>query len=138
MRISFIGCKENTITIFKELARELSIKVSGLELAERFVPSIEDIPIVALEESEQSDFIVVFAIIENEEEKKLLEEKLVDVELKSQTRIFKGIEEDEFSDLEEEEYLEVKDVLVQRYVDTILGILFNENEFEPEDRDFGL
>jgi riboflavin synthase len=138
MKISFIAPKENPVSIFKELAGELSNKISGLELKERFVPSIEDLPIVAMEEVEEADFIFVFAIVEDENERQFLEDKLVDVELGSKTRILKAIEEDNFSDLEEEDYLEEKDSLVDKYSNEIISILFNEEEFEPQDKDFSI
>jgi hypothetical protein len=136
MKISFIGCKNNNIDIFRGLAEKLSKKVSGLELNERFVPFVEDVPIVALEESEESDFVLVFVVLE--EPNSFLMEKLVDVELKTGVRILKIILNDDFSDLEEEEFLEQKDLLIDKYVDLIIGILFNETEFEPIDKDFGL
>ncbi len=138
MRISFIGYKENPINFFKELALDLSHKVSGLELNERFVPSMEDLPIVALEESEDSEFIFVFAVTSDDAERLLIEEKLVDVELSSKTRILKAIELDDYSDLNEEQYLEEKDTLVNHYSDVIIGILFNEISFEPQEKDFSI
>ncbi|MDD3083443.1 MAG: hypothetical protein PHP82_00280 [Candidatus ainarchaeum sp.] len=137
MKISFVGCKEDSINIFKDVAEKLSKKVSGLELNERFVPFLEDLPIVALEETEESDFIFVF-VSTNEDQKSFILEKLVDVELKTGIRILKAIEIDDFSDLGEEEFFEQKDLLVEKYVDLIVNILFNEVEFEPEDKDFGL
>jgi hypothetical protein len=138
MRISFIGYKENPINFFKELAVDLSRKVSGLELNERFVPSLEDLPFVALEETHDSEFIFVFAITNNDTERLLIEEKLVDVELSSGTRILKAIEIDDYSDLNEEQYLEEKDTLVNHYSDVIIGILFNEISFEPQEKDFSI
>ncbi|MFA5763275.1 MAG: hypothetical protein WC915_00510 [archaeon] len=138
MRISFIGYKENPINFFKELAADLSKKVSGLELNERFVPSLEDLPFVALEETEDSEFIFVFAVTTNDAERLLIEEKLVDVELSSRTRILKAIELDDYSDLDESQYLEEKANLVDHYSDIIIGILFNEISFEPEEKDFSI
>jgi hypothetical protein len=137
MKIAFVGYKENPVEIFKELAKELSKKISGLELEERFVPSLDDLPIVAFESSKDSDFIFVFAVGEKSE-LKLVEEKLIDVELQSQTRILKALEEDDFSGLVEEEYYMEKDKLVEKYVEIIVGILFNESEFEPKDKDFSI
>jgi hypothetical protein len=136
MKISFIGFKDSPINIFKEMAEELSKRVSGLELNERFVPFLEDLPIVSLEESEESDFIFVFALVE--EKKDFVIQKLIDVELKSGVRILKSIMVDEFSDLEEEDYVQQKEELVEQQVELILGILFNEIEFEPKGIDFGL
>jgi hypothetical protein len=137
MKMSFIGFKDSPINIFKEMAEDLSKKVSGLELSERFVPFVEDLPIVSLEESEESDFIFVFALVE-EEKKDFVTQKLIDVELKSGVRILKSIMVDEFSDLEEEDYIQQKEELVEQQVELILGILFNEIEFEPKDIEFGL
>jgi hypothetical protein len=138
MKISLIGCKESPISIFPELARELSKKISGLELEERFAPELEDIPELALESTKESDFIVVFVIAGDDPLKKIVLEKLIDVELKSKVRILKAIEEDSFSSSEEEDYLEEKDRLVESLTQKVVDILFNENAFEPEDRDFGL
>ena len=138
MKISFVGYKGSSINIFPDLAKELSKRISGLELEERFAPELEDIPELALECAGESDFIIVFAITD---EKKLIEpikEKLIDVELKTKVRILKSVEEDSFSSLDEEDYLEEKDNLVKELSQKVLDILFNENAFEPEDKDFGL
>jgi hypothetical protein len=138
MKISLIAWKENPFNIFKELSLNLSKRISGLELEERFVPFLEDLPIVVQECSEDSDFIFAFALVEENEEVRMVKEKLIDVELKTKIRIFKAIEEDNVSGLDEEEYLESKNQLVEGYCDIIVSILFNERAFEPEEKDFGL
>jgi len=138
MKISFVGYKESSVNIFQDLAKELSKKISGLELEERFAPDLEDIPELALECVDGSDFIVVFALTEEKNLIEPIKEKLIDVELKSKIRILKEIEDDSFSSLDEEDYLEEKDKLVEGMTQKILDILFNENAFEPEDKDFGL
>jgi hypothetical protein len=138
MKISFIGCKESSIDIFADLAKELSKKISGLELSERFVPVLEDLPEVALEEAEDSDFIFVFVLTDDSARSEIIKEKLIDVELKTKTRIMKVIEEDSFVGLSEEEYGMEKQNLVEEYSQRIVDILFNENAFEPEEKDFGL
>ena len=138
MKITFIAFKDNPVNFFKELAKELSKKISGLELASRFVPMLEDIPQVALESSEDSDFIFVFAVSDDDEERKMLDAKLIDVELKTSVRILKEIVPDEFSDLDEEKYAIEKDETTKKYTQIIIDILFNETAFEPEDKDFSL
>ncbi len=138
MKIAFIACKDNPVEIFSLLAKKISKKISGLELEERFAPFLEDIPAIALECSEESDFIFVFAVEDDENKRKMIEDKLIDVEINSHTRILKVIVEDNFSDLNEEEYEEEKEKLVDEYIDIIVGILFNENEFEPKDKDFSI
>jgi riboflavin synthase len=138
MKITFVAYKENPVNFFKELAGKLSKKISGLELAERFVPALEDVPEVAQEATEESDFIFVFVVSDDEEERRMLEHKLIDVELKTSVRILKAVVDDEFSDLGEEEYAMEKDETVERYVEMIVSILFNEEEFEPQDKDFSI
>jgi len=138
MKITFIGYKENSVNIFPELAKSLSKKISGLELEERFVPFAEDLPIVALEASEESDFIFVFALLDDEKMVDFVKKKLVDVELASETRILKAVDSDEFSGMDEEEYLQKKEELVANFSDLIVRILFNEEEFEPKEKDFAL
>ncbi len=138
MKISLITWKENPFSIFKDLSMSLSKRISGLELEQRFVPFLEDLPIVAQECSEDSDFIFVFALVEDNQDGKLIKEKLIDVELNSKVRILKALEEDSLSGLDEEDFIEAKIELVEKYSDIIVSILFNENSFEPQEKDFGL
>jgi len=138
MRIGFVGYKENPVNLFKDLGKSLSKKISGLDLDQRFVSLPEDIPIVALESAGESDFVLVFALIEDEEMAKFLKEKLMDVELSTKTRILKYIEVDEFFGADEEDYIEKKAALVEKISELIVNILFNEPSFEPKDKDFAL
>jgi len=138
MKISFVGYKESSINIFPALSKALSKKISGLELEERFVPQLCDIPEIALECTKESEFVVVFALTEEKNLIESIKEKLIDVELKTGVRILKEINLDSFSSLDEEDYLEEKDLLVEELSQRIIDILFNENAFEPEDKDFGL
>jgi hypothetical protein len=138
MKITFIANKDNSITFFKELASNLSKKISNLVLEERFTCFIEDVPIVALESSKESDFIFVYINSDDSAESLMLKEKLIDVELRSKTRILKVIESDTYSAAEEEDYLEFKNNLAEKYSNLIVSILFNEIEFEPKEKDFGL
>ncbi|MFA6064526.1 MAG: hypothetical protein WCW44_02225 [archaeon] len=138
MKITFLGYKDNSVNIFPGLAKVLSKKISGLELEERFVPFAEDIPIVALEASEESDFIFVFALLDDEEMADFIKKKLIDVEIGSKTRILKVVDSDEFSGMDEEEYLDKKDKLILDFSDLIVKILFNEESFLPKDKDFSL
>jgi len=138
MKISFVGYKESGVNIFPDLAKALSGRISGLSLEERFVAFPEDLPFVALECTKESDFVFVFAFVDNDELAEELKQKLVDVEIKSSTRILKAIEAGGISSAEEDEFLEEKEKLVQKYADLIVAVLFNENEFEPEEKDFTL
>lgn len=137
MKITFIGYKESSVNIFGGLGKALRKKISGLEITERFAPFIEDLPEIAQEATENSDFIFVFALTGEKKNIPFIEEKLIDVELKTKTRILKAMREDEMS-REESEFLEEKDNLVDEFTDLIINILFNEKGFAPQDPDFGL
>ena len=138
MHICLIGYKDNPVSIFNELGKALSKKISGVELEQRFAPFLEDIPKIAMEACSESDFVFVFAVVEDDEFAEVLKEKLIDVELATKTRILKSIESDEFAGLDEEDYLEKKEKLIEDYSTLIVNILFNENSFEPKDKDFSL
>ncbi len=138
MKIALIGLKDNSINFFPELSKALSKRISGLELEERFAPFVEDLPIIASETTQDADFVFVYAMIEDEPMIDLIKEKLIDVELSSKTRILKVLDADEVSGLDEEEFYEKKEALVLQYTDLIVRILFNEEEFEPKDKDFAL
>lgn len=136
MKICFLGYKDNSINIFKDLGKALSKKISGLDIEQRFVPLAEDIPIVAMELADEADFIFVYALLDDEEMAVFLKKKLIDVELATKTRILKVVEEDSFSGIDEEAYLEKKENLVEEYAKLIVDILFNEQSFEPKEKDF--
>lgn len=134
MKITFIGCKDNSIHFFKELSDNLSKKISNLVIEERFVPFIEDIPLLAIESSKESDMIFVFFTTDEAEIISLLKSKLIDVEMSTKTRILKGIE-NEIS-VNEEDYFEEKLNLAEKYSDLIVSILFDEKKFQPTEKDF--
>jgi hypothetical protein len=137
MNISFVSTKGTPVNIFSDLAKALSKRISGLELEQRFVPFPEDLPGVALECAKNSDFVFVFALLEDEETVRFVKEKLVEVELLSRTRILKAVEVDDFSGTKEEDFAAKKEELVEKYVDLVVAVLFNESEFEPKDPKFG-
>ena len=138
MRISFIGYKNNSVNLFNDLGKLLQKRISGVELASRFVPLPEDIPIVALEECAESQFIFVFALLDEEDQAEYIKKKLIDVEIASKTRILKHVEADSFSSLDEQDYEDRKEVIVKEFADLIVGILFDEKSFEPKDKDYSL
>jgi len=136
MKITLIGFKDNSVSIFSDLAKALSKKISGLEIEERYVPFPEDLPIVAFEASEESDFMFVYALLDDEDLVNFIKKKLIDVEIASETRILKVVEVDDFAGMEEEEFLDKKEALVLEYADLIVKILFNEEAFKPKEKDF--
>ncbi len=133
MKISLIGCRDNSVNIFPQLVKILSKKISGLEVSVRFVPFFEDIPAVCMEESSSSDFLVAFALLEDEEEIKFLKKKLVDVELLTKTRVLKWVEEDSLSGKKSDELTDNIEELVDEVSKTIVSILFKESDFLPKE-----
>lgn len=134
MRMTLIGCKFNSVNIFPQLIDSLSKNIADLEVTERFVPFFEDIPIVVLESSAESEFILVFALPSSKREVDFLKKKLVDVEVGTGVRVLKYIVVDEFNDLDAEELVEKKKLVVNELTKTVIGILFNEMDFVPKER----
>ena len=132
MKISLVGCRDNSVNIFPELIKLLSTKISGLEVSVRFVPFFEDVPGICIEESTSSDFIVAFALLEDEEEIKFLKKKLVDVELLTKTRILKWVTEDSLSGKKVDELTDDTQELTQEISKTVISILFKESDFIPK------
>ncbi len=133
MKISLISTKDTQIKIFPELGRALGKNISGLELETRYVPVTIDLPFVALECSKESDFLIVFAMVEEEEEADFIKKKLIDVELASNTRILKAVEVDSVSGLDDSEFEDEKARLIGEISKTAISILFKERDFEPKD-----
>lgn len=133
MKLTFIGCKESQIDIFTDLSKNLKKRISGVEIEKRFAPFPEDLPELASESADDSDFIFVFAIIPEKNKIGLVEEKLIDVELKTKTRILKAIREDELSSEEEDFFME-KENLVEEFTQLIIDVLFNEKNLLQKTR----
>lgn len=136
MRISFVFLKSNEVDISKEILRAISKKISGVETVMRFAPFSEDLPAIAAEEAEDSDFVAVFALLEEDEEAQFIKRKLVDAELATKTRILKWVEADSLPARNSQDFLEAKEKIVAELVDTIVNILFKESSFAPKDKEF--
>jgi hypothetical protein len=133
MKISLISTKDTQIKIFPELGKVLGRNISGLELEARYVPFTIDLPFVALECAKESDFIIVFAMVEDEDEADYIKKKLIDVELASETRILKAVDVDSVSGLDDSEFDEEKARLIDELSKTAISILFKERDFESKD-----
>ena len=136
MKITLIGLKDNSQNIFPSLCEALVKKISNVELAQRYAPVPEDLPLVALEAAEESDFLIVFAPIEDDKIASFVKRKLVDVELASKTRILKLVSDEYSASGDLYEFENEKHALVEKIVEMAVNILFNENAFEPKDKEF--
>lgn len=136
MKISLIGCRDNSVNIFPALIKSLSKKISGLETSIRFVPFFEDVPAVCMEEASSSNFVIAFALLGDEEEIKFLKKKLVDVELLTKTRILKWVEEDSLTGKKTDALVDEEAELVEEISKTVLGILFKESDFIPKESEY--
>ncbi len=135
MKISLIGCRDNSVNVFPQLVKLLSAKISGLEVSVRFVPFFEDIPAVCIEEASNSNFLVAFAQVGDDEEVKFLKKKLVDVELLTKTRILKWVEEDSLSGEKTDDLTDEVQDLTEEISKTVISILFKESDFIPKEKE---
>lgn len=133
MKISLITTKDTNVKIFPELIKVLGKNISGLEIEQRFVPEFLDIPFVAFECAKESDFLIVFAFVEEDDDADFIKKKLIDVEIASETRILKVVDVNSVSGLDESEFEEEKERLVSDISKTAISILFKEINFEPKD-----
>ncbi len=133
MKISLISTKDTFVKVFPALGKALGKNISGLELEERYVPSYFDLPFVAFECAKESDFIIVFALVEEEDEADFVKKKLIDVEIASDTRILKAVEVDSVSGLDEGEFDDEKERIVEELSKTAISVLFRERDFESKD-----
>jgi len=133
MKISLISTKDTAVRIFPDLGKALSKNISGLELEERFVPTPLDLPFVALECAKESNFLIVFALVEDDDEADFIKKKLIDVEIASGTRILKAVESDTLSGLTGYKFDEEKAGIVSELSKIAISILFKERDFEPTD-----
>ncbi|MCX6803556.1 MAG: hypothetical protein NTY48_03215 [Candidatus Diapherotrites archaeon] len=136
MKISIVSLKDNSVNVTPALGKALLKRISGLELGERFAHFAEDIPAIALECAVDSDFVVVFALVDEESLVGFLKEKLVEVELSTKTRILKWVLEDPFSGTDEYVFKSEKETMVDEMTEMIVNILFNERAFMPKEKDF--
>jgi hypothetical protein len=137
MKITLIGLKDTEVNILPDLGSALSKKISGVELEERFAPFPEDLPFVALQAAEESEFIIVYAPIDEDKVANFIKKKLVDVELKSKTRILKIVGE-EYGVRKTVDYAfeSEKGKVVDNIVEMTVNILFNEEAFKPKEKGF--
>lgn len=137
MKITLIGLSDTEVNIFPDLVMALSKKISGLSVEERFAPVSEDLPIIALESAQESDFVIVYAPIDDDDVADFIKKKLVDVELSTKTRILK-IVGDEYGLRESADYAfeSEKEKVVDKIVKMVVNILFNEKAFEPKKKGF--
>jgi hypothetical protein len=132
MKIALIGLSDADENIFPKLGSALAKKISGIEIVERFAPMPEDLPMIALEESQESDFLIVFALIDDVDVSDFIKRKLVDVELASKTRILKIIDLDSIIMDESDEFIEESAKIIDGIVNLAANILFNERAFTPK------
>jgi riboflavin synthase len=133
MKISFITSAESKVNILPGLVESLSKEIVDLEAEQAFVPSMLDIPLKALEMASTSELIFVFVLYpEKGPEVETLLEKLVDVELQTNTKIIKAVEQSAIEELVDEQELEAeKQTLVERWSKFIVDYLFNPDAFKP-------
>jgi len=134
MKISFITSSEQELDYFPQLEETILLEMPETEIEIHYVPTCLDIPLKAKQLALDSDLVFVSHLYDKEEEKiKLLIEKIIDVELETNTPIIKAIEQTEFEEiLTEEERKEEKTKIVEKKAELILNIINFPEKFNPE------
>lgn len=127
MKIGLIGLSESSRDFFPVLGESLAKKISGAEIVSFFAQGPFDIPAVALEASAESDFLLVFAQIDDESDADFVKKKLVDVELLAKVRILKIVDFDFGGKLDGDfDGRDKSKLIAQEIADLAAEYLFNE------------
>lgn len=134
MRLAFITSSDQPVYCFAELAKAVSTKAPGMSVEEFFVPSVYDIPFT-IKQSKDFDLILACYLFDSESDASTAIEftsKLMDVELMGTTRVVKMVEALDSADYDSaDHWAELRDELVEKWSNIILGLLFDPTIFKP-------
>lgn len=131
MHIFLVSDSKTGLNFFPQLEAILRKKIAGLDLDSIFVPFPEDIPAVVSGLEKEADLIFVFVLYEELDFKiKALLDKLIEIDMRSSTRIVKAVEE---KDLPSEALLleGERDRLAEKWSKFVLNLLFKPDSFKP-------
>jgi len=134
MKIALVSDSESGVNIFPLLRERLSQEIADVKLEEAFVPTKLDIPHKVLELTQTSDLIFVFCLYsEKDFQVQILLDKLVEIEIKTGTKILKAVEQSEIEELADVEEIEAEtQALAEKWASFILNYLYNPEKFIPK------
>ncbi|HLC36120.1 MAG TPA: hypothetical protein VJK05_00755 [archaeon] len=134
MKISLIACSKQEVDFFEELSAALNAVMPDISVEFFYVPSELDIPFQAKKVSGNSDLIAAFYLYsEKNENNAIVLDKLINIELESNTKILKFFEESSFGEALTEEDLQLeKENIAQKFAEIIVNYLHYPEKFKPE------
>ena len=133
MHIFLVSDSKTGINFFPLLEQLLGKKIAGLDCDTVFVPFPEDVPAAVSAVMEEADLVFVFVLYEEMSFKvQALLNKLIDLEMKDETKVVKVIEESELGNLDEMRLEREREALAEKWGKFILDYLFKPDSFKPE------
>lgn len=135
MRIFLVSDSKTGINFFPQLEGLLRARIADAEIEQVFVPFPEDVPAAVNNILEEADLVFVFVLYEELDYKvKMLTEKLVDIDMKSETKIVKAVEETWIDTVEPMLMEQEKEKLAEKWADFIVDRLFKPDSFKPKEK----
>ncbi len=135
MHIFLVSDSKTGINFSPKLEEFLRRKIADLELETVFVPFPEDIPGAVSNVLKEADLVFVFVLFEEMDYKiQALLNKLIDLEMKDETKIVKVIEESEIESMDEMRLNSEKERLAEKWSKFILDYLFKPGSSKPKER----
>jgi hypothetical protein len=132
MHLFLVSDSKTGINFFPELEGFLKGKIADLDLDTVFVPFPEDVPGAVSNLLREADLVFVFVLFEEMDYKiQALLNKLIDLEMKDETKIVKVIEESEVGSMDEMQLEEEKNRLAEKWGKFILDYLFKPGSSRP-------
>lgn len=135
MHVFLVSDSKTGINFFPKLEAFLKRKIADLELDTVFVPFPEDIPGAVSNVLREADLVFVFVLFEEMDYKiQALLNKLIDLEMKDETKIVKVIEESELGTMDEMQLEREKEALAEKWSKFILDYLFKPGSSKPKEK----
>ncbi len=134
MHIFLITDSKTGINFFPKLEVLLRKRIADLELETVFVPFPEDVPAAVSSVEKEADLVFVFVLYEELNFKiKALLDKLIEVDMRSKTKVVKVVEESEYGNLDSLRLEQEKERLAEKWSEFILNLLFKKHGFKPKE-----
>ena len=135
MHVFLVSDSKTGINFFPKLEEFLKGKIADLELETVFLPFPEDIPGAVSNVLKEADLVFVFVLFEEMDYKiQALLNKLIDLEMKGETKIVKVIEESEIASMDEMRLESERQRLAEKWSKFLLDYLFKPGSSKPKEK----
>ena len=133
MHIFLVSDSKTRINFFPKLEEFLKRKIADSELETVFVPFPEDIPGAVSNVLKEADLVFVFVLYDEMDYKiQALLNKLIDLEMKDETKIVKVIEESEIGSMDDMRLESERQRLAEKWGKFLLDYLFKPGSSKPK------